>query len=302
MVIVYSPNSTRFSEVERKVIAKARKLKGWMICKFEVKEAPIQEDAAELAKIIRKDDLVIAAGGDGTATMVANAIMQSGKIATLAVMPFGNFNDFAETLGRMSFERIVRKFEESSYIDYYPMEVRVDGEHYIYAFVYFMAGMMAEAAGVMKQPKIRKKLKRAKNRMSFSARKAFKWYLKNKWRKDLLPAGTKLNGEEFLKRTTDYVAFNGNSMIGLLPGGVWYRTPKQFWSGTMRNRSFWRMLAKFVKAMEGELPGGEREEDVLKFGKGAEVFVQVEGENDCLKDVKEILIKKNGKGLRVIKA
>ena len=62
------------------------------------------------------------------------------------------------------------------------------------------------------------------------------------------------------------------------------------------------MLAKFVKAMEGELPGGEREEDVLKFGKGAEVFVQVEGENDCLKDVKEILIKKNGKGLRVIKA
>ena len=118
LVIVYSPNSARFPEVERKVIDKARKLKGWMILKFEVKEAPIQEDAAELAKIIRKDDLVIAAGGDGTATMAANAIMRSGKIATLAVMPFGNFNDFAETLGRMSFERIVRKFEESNYIDY----------------------------------------------------------------------------------------------------------------------------------------------------------------------------------------
>ena len=41
---------------------------------------------------------------------------------------------------------------------------------------------------------------------------------------------------------------------------------------------------------------------MLRFEKGAKVFVQAEGENDCLKDVGEILVRKNGKGLRVIKA
>ncbi|MBR3233192.1 hypothetical protein IKF74_02865 [Candidatus Saccharibacteria bacterium] len=299
LVIVYSPNSARFSEVDKKVIQKARKLKGWMICKFEVKEAPLLEDAAELAKIIRKDDLVLATGGDGTAAMVTNAILQSGKLATLAVMPFGNFNDFATTLGRMSFEKIIRRFEEGRYIDYYPLDVRVNGEHYIYASVYFMVGMMAEAAGVMKEPKVRQKLKKARNRMSFSARKTFGWYVKNKWRKDLLPEA-KLNGEELAPRTTDYVAMNGNSMIGLLSGGVWYRAPRQFWSGTMRNRSFWRMLFKFTKALEGELPGRESEEDALTFKKASEVFVHAEGENQKLEKVKEIRIIKTGKSLRVI--
>ena len=299
LVIVYSPNSARFSEVDKKVIQKARKLKGWMICKFEVKEAPLLEDAAELAKIIRKDDLVLAAGGDGTAAMVTNAILMSGKLATLAVMPFGNFNDFATTLGRMSFEKIIRKFEEGRYIDYYPMDVRVNGEHYIYASVYFMVGMMAEAAGVMKEPKTRQKLKKARNRMLFSARKTFFWLLRNKRRKDLLPE-VKLNGEKLRSGTTDYVAMNGNSMIGLLPGGVWYRAPRQFWSGTMRNRSVWRMFAKFMKALEGELPGGESEEDVLEFGRASSVFVHTEGENEKLEKVKEIRIIKAGKSLRVI--
>ena len=57
IVIVYSPNSARFSEVDKKVIQKARKLRGWMICKFEVEEAPVRENAARLAAILRKDDL-----------------------------------------------------------------------------------------------------------------------------------------------------------------------------------------------------------------------------------------------------
>lgn len=70
----------------------------------------------------------------------------------------------------------------------------------------------------------------------------------------------------------------------------------------MRNRSFWRMLAKFVKAMEGELPGGETKGDVLTFPKGSRVFVHAEGEGELLENVREISVNKNGKSLRVIKA
>lgn len=299
---MYSPRSTRFGEVQRKVVEPARKLKGWMICKFEVEEAPVRENAARLAAILRKDDLVLSAGGDGTAAMCLNAIVESGTLATLAVMPFGNFNDFAETLGRMSFERIVRKFEEGGYIDFYPMEVKVNEKHYIYSGMYFSVGLMAETASVMKKPSVRRKLAKARNRMSFSARKTFFWLLRNKHRRDFLPEGLMINGENVVKITTDYVAMNGNSMIGLVPGGVWYRTPTQFWSGTMRNRSVLRMFFKFVKAMEGELPGGLTSCDVLEFPEACRVFAHAEGENEKLEGVRTIEIAKNGKSLRVIKA
>ena len=302
LIIVYSPNSTLFSEVDKKVIEKSRKLKGWMVAKFLVKEASVQENSRELSKLIRKGDLVLSAGGDGAATMSMNAIMKSGEIATLAVMPFGNFNDFVETLGRMDFDTIIRKFEESRYDEFYPLEIKVNERHYVYSGMYFTVGMMAEASRVMKRKKVRRKLKKAKNRMSFSARKMFSWYMKNKWRKDLLPDGLKLNGKKVAKNSTDYVAINGASMAGVVPGGVWYRSARQFWSGMMRNRSFWRMLREFLISLGGQLPGKESKGDTLSFAEPCNVFVHAEGEGEELKDVSEISVLKSGKGLRVIRA
>ena len=302
LIIVYSPNSARFSEVDKKVIEKSRKLKGWMVAKFEVQEIFANENVSRLAKIIRKGDLVLSAGGDGTATTALNAIIKSGEIATLAVMPFGNFNDYAETLGKMSFESIIRKFEEGRYVDFYPLDVKVNGKHYIYSGLYFTVGMMAESVKLMKRPNVRRRLAKAKNRMAFSAKKLFGWYMKNKWRKDLLPGGMRINDVAVEKSSTDYVALNGGSMAGVVPGGVWYRSGRQFWSGTMRNRSFWRMFRKFLLAIEGELPGSESIGDKLTFKKPCKIFVHAEGEGEELKGVSEISVLKTGKGLRVIKA
>ena len=302
MVIVYSPRSTRFGEVQRKVVEQARKLKGWMICKFEVEEAPVCKNAARLAKILRKDDLVLSAGGDGTAVMCLNAIMKSETLATLAVMPFGNFNDYAESLGRMSLAKITRRFEEGRYRDFYPMEVKVNGKHYIYSGMYFTMGLMAEAERMFKEPKVRKRLMRARNRMSFSARKLFGWYMRNKRRKDFLPTTMKVNSENVARMTTDYVAMNGKSMASVVPGEGWFDNATEFWGGTMRNRSFWRMLAKFVKATEGELPGRLTKQDVLTFDKPCSLFVHTEGEGEQLEGVSEVAIDKSGKSLRVISA
>ena len=300
LIIVYSPHSTRFDEVEKKVIAKARNLAGWLVCKFEVEEVSVQENAANLAKILRKGDLVLSAGGDGTATMCLNAIMKSGVVATLSVMPFGNFNDYVESLGRMSFERIIRKFEEGRWTDFYPMKIEVDKKHYEYVGMYFTVGLMAEAGRLFKEPEVRAKLMRARNRMSFSARKLFGWYMRNKRRKDFLPNDLKINNESVDGIVTDYVAINGKSMAGVVPSDGWFEQADVFWSGTMRNRSIVRMFVKFVRATEGELPGGKTSQDVLKFVKPRDVFVHAEGEGEKLKNVSEVRIVKDGKSLRVI--
>lgn len=42
---------------------------------------------------------IVAIGGDGTCARIANAILQSGRVCRLAVVPCGTGNDFAKTLG-----------------------------------------------------------------------------------------------------------------------------------------------------------------------------------------------------------
>lgn len=300
LVIVYSPRSTKFSEVERGVLEKARKLQGWMVLKFEVVTGPVQENAARLAEILRKGDLVLAAGGDGTATMAMNAVIKSGKTVTFACLPFGNFNDFPEALGNLSFQKIIKRFEEGKYKVFYPLKVEIDQKFYTWAGMYFSIGLMAEATEIFDWPKNRKRLSKAKNRLQFAANKAFLWYLKNKWRKDFLPRETKLNEEQLPEITTDYLALNGVSIAGLIPGEGWMFRETEFWSGTMMNRSFWRAMFKFIRAMEGELPGKETTQDELLFRKPTDVFVHVEGEGEKLTGVKTIKISKGKESLRVI--
>ena len=70
LIIVYSLRSSRYELFEREVLEPARKLKGWMVGKFEVREASVEENVRELVGQIRSGDLVVAAGGDGTAGMV----------------------------------------------------------------------------------------------------------------------------------------------------------------------------------------------------------------------------------------
>ena len=70
----------------------------------------------------------------------------------------------------------------------------------------------------------------------------------------------------------------------------------------MRNRSFWRMLGKFLAAIQGELPGEESRGDTITFEKPCNIYVHAEGEGEKLKNVSEIHVFKSEKGLRVIRA
>lgn len=301
LIIVYNPRSARYAEVERKVILPSRKLKGWMVARFEVEHGSVETNAVRLAEIIRKGDLVLSAGGDGTATMVLNALMMADKRATMAVMGFGNFNDYVGTFGEMTLEEIVRRFEEGRMRDFYPVEIRLDGKHFRYFGMYCSVGLMAEATEVFERKKVRRKMGRVKNRLSYSGRKLAGWYLKNKWRKDFLPEKMTIGKKGVAKGTTDYVALNGERMAGILEPQGWGEQSERFWSGTMRNRSLFRMFGKFLRALEGGYPGSETSGDLLKLGRGSRVFLHAEGEGLWLERVKEIEIRKTGESVRVIR-
>ena len=95
LFIVYNPRSSHYAQVKKDIIEKLKGLKGVMIGKFEVAPTNVDDNAKRLAKVLSSGDLVIAAGGDGTANIAVNGIMLSrAQNVKFGVIGYGNFNLF----------------------------------------------------------------------------------------------------------------------------------------------------------------------------------------------------------------
>lgn len=69
------------------------------VVNFRLTEAAGEEETIAKAAIALGADTLIAVGGDGTCSRVANAILGSGRPCRLGVVPTGTGNDFAKMLG-----------------------------------------------------------------------------------------------------------------------------------------------------------------------------------------------------------
>lgn len=300
LLIVYNPRSSRAAEVEKEVLAPARELTGVMVGKYEVERTDVDKNAAKFAKLLKDGDLVLAAGGDATATIAANGILLSGRDASLAVLPYGNFNDLARTLKTKSFEQVFENQKlEKSVRKLYPLEIIVDGKFFRYATCYVTIGMTAEAVEIYDRPEVRKKLKKNFGRKVGSYMSLASWYFKNRHRKHFLPEFY-LNGKLQDKRISDYAAVNGRSMARVMKGGEDYLKPKTFRSETDRLTNFWRLFRLMFSSIFVRVPGAETKGDVLEFVEPATVEIQAEGEYRVFRDVKKIEIRKAEKWLKVV--
>lgn len=294
LIVIYNPRSSRFSEVEQDVISRTRKLQGYAVGKYEVAPTNLEDNIKKLAKILRDGDLVLSAGGDATGIIASNAIINSKKDATLAVLPYGNFNDLARTLRTKKIEDVL----ESRPGLLYPLDVLINGQHWRYATCYVTIGMTAKAVGIYNQPKMRAKLKKTFGRKVSSYTELSKWYFKNR-RECLLPE-FKLNGKLQPKKTSDYAAVNGRSMARVMKGREDYRDPIFFRSETDRLTNSYRLFKLMLKSIIFRIPGSPTKGDVLEFVKPSTITLQAEGESETINNVKTIEIKKGGVCLKVI--
>ncbi len=300
LLIVYNPRSSRAAEVEKEVLASARELAGMMVGKYEVERTDVDKNAAKFAKLLKDGDLVLAAGGDATATIAANGILLSSRDVSLAVLPYGNFNDLARTLKTKSFEQVFENQKlEKSVRKLYPLEIIVDGKFFRYATCYVTIGMTAEAVEIYDRPEVRKKLKKNFGRKVGSYVSLASWYFKNRHRKQFLPEFY-LNGKLQDKRISDYAAVNGRSMARVMKGGEDYLKPKTFRSETDRLTNFWRLFRLMFLSIFVRVPGAETKGDVLEFVEPATVEIQAEGEYRVFRGVKKIEIRKAEKWLKVV--
>ena len=301
--IVYNPRSSRFKDVQKEVLdilMSPERLKnfgvtGAMVGKYEVEKTNVDDNAARLARLIRDEDLVLAVGGDATAVIAANGILLSKKDATLAALPYGNFNDLAKMLKVKTLADVFK----AKTAKLWPLEVLVDGKHLRYSTCYTTIGMMAEATELFDNKKVRKSLRKGHKTTWRSYPKLAKWYFKNRSKRVFLPE-FKLNGLFQKKNTTDYLAVNGKKLARVMRGGTWYKNEKTFWHTTGRLKSFFRLSFFMAKSMFNKVPGAETKGDTLEFLSPATIEFQSEGEYKILENVEKIEIKKAEQFLKVL--
>ena len=299
LVIVYNPRSSHYGRVQRDVLTPARKLKGWMIGKFEVADTDVDDNSHRLAKVFRDDDLVIAAGGDGTATIAINGIMLSGaKNVRIGVLGFGNFNDTARSFGNLKFEEIIKGDAK----EVWPLECKINREHWRYGMCYFTIGMFAEACAIFDHPKTRKALQSGRKRTYFSLGLLIRWWLKQH-RKKWLPRFVLGNSsDEYVEcqGASDYMAVNGKTVAKLMRGGKFYLQKESFLSFNGKMSKFLRLAGMMICSVFRRIPGTESDYDCLVFPKPAKIMMQAEGEYKKLENVELVEISKSKKPLLAI--
>jgi len=102
-----------------------------MVGKYGVLNTSLEDNACRLSMILQDGDVVVAAGGDGTASIALNGVILSKKDVAFNALPYGNFNDMAKTLSG----------EEGK--KWYPLEVKINGKNWRYVGCYFSVGMFA---------------------------------------------------------------------------------------------------------------------------------------------------------------
>ncbi len=301
LLLVFNPRSSHFWQVERDVLEKVRNLKGWMVGKYEIADTDVDDNAKKLSRVVMDGDVVVAAGGDGTANIAMNGILLSGaKDVKFGVMGYGNFNDMARMFGKTSLEDILNKAGKKVW----PLECKINGKHWRYAMCYFTVGMFAEACEVFDKPKVRRKLQK-KHRHSHLIGSiwslAMWWFREHK--REFLPEFRLRNSSEeeiHCDNCSDYMAINSPTVARIMKGGKYYENENYFLSNIGCMTKFFKLIPMMLKSMFAKVSGIESDYDCLILDKESKIMLQAEGEYKMISGVKKIEIEKTAKPMMVV--
>ena len=296
IVVCYNKKSSRFSEISSEVLEplKTGEFSGqkFELYEFEVKQASVSENARRLSKVLRQNDVVISAGGDGTATAVFNGVILSGlSNVRFSALPYGNFNDFSRLLGTRKLADVLGGGDlDMRTKELYPLEMLINGRHFRYAACYFTIGMFAESTEAFNNARVRKNLVSGRRSLIFSILTLFSWWRKNR-KKQFFP-------EDF--PATDVLAVNGRSVAKIMKGSADLAfSDVGFLASRQKLSGFFAICWFMMKSMIRRVPGKVADSVKLGFSKPYEIEIQVEGEYER-KKCREIEILKSSVPVEVI--
>lgn len=295
VVVIYNQCSSRAHEVDQQVLKHLHQLFPGGVIEYQIKQTHFEDNVTQIAKILKEGDFVVAAGGDGTAIIAANGILNTNfKHVSIGFLGFGNFNDVAGTFSRKkTIHDIIAGYQHT--VDVYPLEIKVNDKHFRYAVLYTTFGLLAGAANEFEDKGKRRKLQNGGAHFLPSLFALLPYYLRTKG-KNYLPASDLSD-----KKLTDYIAINGPRMAKVFrTNAELYRTPR-FHQTTLNVARFICTSPFVIKSFFGHMPGTQKESDSFKLIKPEDIEVQTDGEYRLLKQVRRIEITKPHKHLNVVK-
>ncbi|MCL2085933.1 hypothetical protein FWH09_03310 [Candidatus Saccharibacteria bacterium] len=298
IVLVYNQKSSGYSRVLKDIIEPVRARIHDEIIEYNIEPSSFEQNAEDLGRILEKNDLVIVAGGDGTASIAANAILQFNvEGARMAVFGYGNFNDFQSNFGlkKRDLGRILRGNIRSTTVR--PAEIILDGEFWRFATLYFTAGLLAKSTEVFEEHQVRATISRKRHlpRLLYSLTKLKIWFWRES-RKNRRGIYQEVNGQKI----TDFGVMIGKKMARVLRARHNYLGSWQVGVFSLRLSNLWKAGMFVLGGILFGVPIEGHDEVEWKISSGNGIWLQTEGEGAFVENVKIITAKKSDRTIEII--
>lgn len=290
LIVVSNPNSTRSASVEREVVVPLQE-NGVRFQHVTTRFADGDDNVRDMMDRLPDQARVMSAAGDGTAEQLVNAALRSGKDHTFGFLPYGNFNDMANT--HMGKGHTVLDLLEAPEVPLYPMTVEVNGENWRHASAYMTMGLTARIAAGFDSEESRKAMKGASKteRLVRRLSQAVGDYFA--YKSQPLPA-FRVNGGDVMHDSTDIALANNPVAAGMIRPKEPYFDSPHFGARADLNMGNFLQAASFgTLSLTGRSPLTTMRTMHIAFERAAELPVQTGGEHAYLEGVHDIFVYKD---------
>ncbi len=300
LVLVVNRRSSGYALVKKKIIRYIDELNlsEEQRQTYEIEPTNPLDNAQKMAKILQNDDIILVAGGDGTAHIATNAIIISGKTGIkIKYTGFGNFNDYAHSFSRNHYKACIRALDEQTTKHHLkPLELTINGEFYRYVPLYATIGLTAEMAEIFEHPRVRGALKKTPGRNSrliLSLLAATRFYFNHRKEKDIHVEKIEINDElvRVNSKITDLVFMNGPRMARIMRSRANKKTPESFGFTALDSSKIIKNIPFLLKGLFGFMPLKKSHKAEITFENPRDLQIQIEGESTKLKSVKNISVR-----------
>lgn len=289
LVIAYNPRSSKASEVQSRVFARLDTA-GYTYETLEVQQASLQDNVARLVPLVKANDVILSAAGDGSAHAVFHAVLAANQPGVeLGFLAYGNFNDIPNTFnGKQSLRDPIAFLEQAKLETVWPLSVYIDNAPLRSALLYVTLGWTAQAAGQFDDPKVRGKLTRGGGGLLKSLWRLGWYYLKTR-RSSVLPSFT-YGAKSYQK--TDLLFANGPTIARLFRSGKHYYRQQIFLFRMLDVRRLFMNIPFLFLGLIGRMQGKESEAVIIDFETPSAMPIQCDGEVVQLENVTHFEIRK----------
>ena len=298
LILVINPRSSGFELIREKILPflEDAHFEKNQLTTFEIQPTSPMENAQEMAKGLKDGDIILVAGGDGTAHIAANAAALSGKKnLKIKFTGFGNFNDYAHSFSKNSGKAAIEAFEKLEVkAKIRPIELKINGSFFRYAPLYATIGLTAEMAEIFEGRRIRKVLKKIHNRnmrLILSLGAATRFYFKHCRNHVLNISEIKTDTNTFDKippNPTDIVFMNGPRMARIMRSSINKTDADNFGFGVLNSARLIQNSPFLLRGIFGKIPLARKKSIKINFKNPQNITIQIEGEVCKIKKVKTV--------------